>query len=301
MALSAQEAVETANRTFGRHAGFRALHAKGTLLRGTFTATPEAVALSRAAHLQGDPVPVTVRVSNGAGNPNLPDYLPDVRGFAVKFDLPGGSQTDIVAQTAPRFPVATPDGFVELLRAIEPRPAMAWRIPRFLARYPGAGPILAKSGAAVAPPPSYASCRYYPLHAYRFIDAGGAAQYVRYTFVPEREEPRLKPWQARSRGRDYLRTELAERVARGPVRFTLELTLAGPGDPVDDPSARWPAERRRVNAGVLELTRLDHESEAEGRVLVFDPVRVTDGIELSDDPVLRFRPEAYSLSVERRA
>ena len=89
-------------------------------------------------------------------------------------------------------------------------------------------------------------------------------------------------------------------MARGPVRFTLELQLAAPGDPVDDPSAQWPAERRRVTAGVLELTRVGHEAEADGRVIVFDPVRVTDGIELSDDPVLRFRPQAYSLSVERR-
>ena len=36
-------------------------------------------------------------------------------------------------------------------------------------------------------------------------------------------------------------------------------------------------------------------------MLVFDPTRVTDGIELSDDPVLRFRPGAYSESVARRA
>jgi len=35
-------------------------------------------------------------------------------------------------------------------------------------------------------------------------------------------------------------------------------------------------------------------------VLVFDPSRVTDGIEGSEDPVLRFRPEAYSESIKRR-
>jgi catalase len=34
---------------------------------------------------------------------------------------------------------------------------------------------------------------------------------------------------------------------------------------------------------------------------VFDPTRVTAGIELSDDPILHFRPRAYSASVERRA
>jgi catalase len=33
---------------------------------------------------------------------------------------------------------------------------------------------------------------------------------------------------------------------------------------------------------------------------VFDPTRVVDGIELSNDPVLRFRSPAYSVSVGRR-
>ena len=55
-----------------------------------------------------------------------------------------------------------------------------------------------------------------------------------------------------------------------------------------------------MNAGTLEITGLETERETGGDVLVFDPTRVTDGIELSDDPVLRFRPQAYSASVARR-
>ena len=34
--------------------------------------------------------------------------------------------------------------------------------------------------------------------------------------------------------------------------------------------------------------------------MVFDPTRVVDGIELSDDPILRYRPSAYAESVKRR-
>jgi catalase len=33
---------------------------------------------------------------------------------------------------------------------------------------------------------------------------------------------------------------------------------------------------------------------------VFDPMRVTDGVEPSDDPVLHFRTLAYSASVKLR-
>ena len=35
--------------------------------------------------------------------------------------------------------------------------------------------------------------------------------------------------------------------------------------------------------------------------MVFDPMRVTDGIEPSDDAVLRFRTYAYSASVKLRS
>jgi catalase len=48
------------------------------------------------------------------------------------------------------------------------------------------------------------------------------------------------------------------------------------------------------------VTALDDDPEADGGVVVFDPGRVVDGIELSDDPILRYRPAAYSESVDRR-
>lgn len=296
MTVTPEQALEAADAAFGRHPGYRAFHAKGTLLTGTFSGTPAAAGLTRAAHLQGQPIPATIRVSNGSGNPKLPDFLPDVRGFAVKFELPDGSSTDIVAQVAPQFPVATPDGFVELVAAFAPRPSAAWRVPRFLARNPRAVRILAKAAPTLSPPTSYATIRYYALHAYRFVGRDGQSRYVRYVFVPEDEQPRLGVRAARSRGRDYLQDEIRERVSRGPVRFTLELQVAEPGDVVDDPSVAWPDHRGRVNAGTLEITG----PADTGDQLVFDPVRVTDGIELSDDPVLRFRPKAYGASAERR-
>ena len=43
------------------------------------------------------------------------------------------------------------------------------------------------------------------------------------------------------------------------------------------------------------------ERETGADVMVMDPTRVTDGIELSDDPILHVRSHAYSVSVERRS
>jgi catalase len=297
--LSPKQAVDIINQRFGAH-GARSLHAKGTLVRGTFTATPAAAALTRAQHMRGDPVEATVRFSNGSGDPNDPDYGPEVRGMAAKFYLPDGTRTDISAQTVPRFPVRTPDAFVNLIRASAPGKARLLRLPAFLATHPEALPALKANAPALKPPRSYATARYYAVHAFKWSDQDGGERYVRYTWLPAAGEQSLSNDEARSRGRDYLQEDLKERLANEPIRFTLELQIAGPGDKVDDPTSVWPDERDRITAGTLELTELETGRETEGDVLVFDPNRLTDGIEASEDPILKFRSPAYSASVERR-
>lgn len=294
------DALAAANEAFGRHPGFRALHARGTLLKGTFTATPPARELSRATHLQGDAIPVTARFSNGAGDPDAPDGAPDVRGLAVKFYLPDGSRTDIVTQSAPRFPVKTPEAFLQLLRAQKPEPAIAWRLPVFLARHPGAAVRIPLNVKALIPPQSYATCAYYGVHAFRLLDSGGGSRFVRYTFLPEAGEHRLNPRAARRQPPRYLQEEIVARVGRVPVRFTLRAQIAAPGDEVDDPSHAWPKNRQLVDLGTLELTEVETGREIGDDVLVFDPTRVTDGIECSGDPVLRYRSTAYRASVMQR-
>jgi catalase len=300
VAVSAEQAIDAVNEVFGRHEGSRALHAKGVLLKGTFTAAAQAAELTRAAHMTGGIIPATFRFSNGAGDPHHPDWAPDPRGLAVKMYLPDGSRTDIVAVSSPRFPTRTPEAFIELVKAQAAGPAAAWKLPRFLARHPETVAVLPAVLPTLQPPDSYASIPYYGIHAFKWIDARGGERYVRYTLLPESTGGRLAPWQARRRDRDYLQEEIRERVGLGPVRFTLEVQIATPGDPIDDPSAAWPKGRRRVQVGRLEMTALETERETDGDVLVFDPTRVTDGIELSEDPVLRFRRSAYSESVARR-
>jgi catalase len=300
VALSAQQAVDAANSVFGRHPGCRALHAKGTLCAGEFTPTTHARDLTRAAHMQGPEVPATIRFSNASGNPDEPDWKPDPRGLAIKLYLPDGSRTDIVTVSSPRFPTRTPEGFVELIEAQGAGAAAAWKLPLFLVRHPEALSVLPAVAPTLAPPASYATIPYYGLHAFRWIDPDGGERYVRYSLRPSITEPRPDSKARRRLARDYLQEEIRKRVSAGPVLFSLEVQIAAPGDRVEDPSAAWPKRRRRVTVGTLKIDRLEHEREQGGDILVFDPSRVTDGIECSDDPVLRFRPHAYSESIKRR-
>jgi catalase len=281
------EIVDAINDVSGVHPGYRAAHAKGTLCRGTFTATAEAATLTRAAHMQGEPVPATVRFSNGGGNPGRPDGAQDGRGMAVKFYLPDGSKTDILEFTRLRKPdpeTGKPD--LEKLGA-------------YLGAHPEAQEAIQFSLAA-QPPASYAQLRYNALHAYRFLNADGEGPFVRYGWEPQAGEAGISVEQAKERSPNYLGEELSERLSQGPVVFDLHVTLAEEGDAVDDPTAGWPAERRDVLAGRLEITGPETEREQGDDVLVFDPTRVTDGIETSGDPILHARRGAYSVSIERR-
>jgi catalase len=174
VALTPTEAIDTAVSVFGEHPGFRALHARGVICRGSFTPTAEAASLSRAAHLVGPEVPVTVRFSNGAGNPQHPDWAPDPRGLAVKFYLPDGSRTDIVAVSSPLFPTRTPEGFLELLRAQAAGPAAAWKFPLFLRHHPEALRVLPRVAPSLAPPAGYDRIPYYGLHAFPWCSRSGS-------------------------------------------------------------------------------------------------------------------------------
>lgn len=294
--LTPREAIDVINGYYGVHPGCRALHAKGFFTKGTFTATAEAARLTRATHMQGDPVDVTARLSTGSGKP-LPDYVPEVRGLAVSFHLPDGSRTDILGQTAPRFPVNDVDGFFALVKAANQ--GRAWRMPLFLASHPKALASMHVNLPALRPPPSFANLSFFPIHAFLWVDADGGSRYVRYTWLPEAGEERISPGAGKALGRDYLKEEMAERLSRGPVRWDLQLQIATDGDDPHTPSSVWSKDAETLVAGTLEVSKLVSAEEG-GEPIVFDPARVTDGIELSDDPILAYRPGAYSESFERR-
>lgn len=297
--VSPDDAIEAIRGTGGAQPGYRALHAKGTLYRGTFTATPEAAGLSRAKHLDGSSIPALIRFSNGSGNPAQRDGLPGVRGMAVKFTLPDGSTTDVSTQTARLFVSSTPDGFVDLLRAMRPGLTTPLRMAAYFVTHPrllGALPVLRDANKV---PASYGTIEYHGLHAFRWIGADGSARFVRYHLVPAAAQKYLSGSAAQSKGPDFLTDELNSRLASGPVRFDFRVQIAGPKDSTVDPSAPWHS-TQTVTVGTLDIAGLDHERERGDDIVVFDPMRVTDGVEPSDDPVLRFRTHAYSASVKLR-
>lgn len=279
----------------GSHPAMRAVHAKGVLCEGVFVPGAAASTLTRAEHLQGGGVPVVVRFSNFSGVPNTTDNDPTAnpRGMAIKFLLPDGSDTDIVAHSYNGFPASTPDEFLRFLTAL----TVPAKLDAFLADHPAARAFI---GTAKPTPASYGTEHYFGVSAFRFTNAAGVIRHGRYRLVPLAGGAYLTETDAAGRPPDFLRRELAERLAVSPVLFRLSVQLAEEGDSVTDGSLVWPSDRPMIELGTLRLQLLVPEGDAAQRELLFTPLNLVGGIAATADPMLVARTQAYRVSHERR-
>jgi catalase len=292
--------VDAMNAIHGTHAGFRAVHAKGSCCRGTFVPSSSAAELCIAPHFQEATVPVTVRFSSGSGKPTRADGARDERGMAVKFHLPDGGSTDIVSLTLPVFFVKTPEDFLEFLETQRPDPATGKpdldRVGAFINEHPETQ-VATMFVMMNESPASFAGCMFNGIHAFSLTAPDGSSRFVRYRWVPEVEAATLTDGETRALGKNYLHEELTSRLSTGGFSYELQAKLAEEGDDTTDPTTAWPEEREVVSLGRMTMTEFaGHECDG----MIFDPGRLTEGIERSDDPILHARSGAYSVSFERR-
>jgi catalase len=296
IALS-EEILKEFETVFGPHAGYRPVHAKGTMLTGTFTPGKEAASLTRAQHAVQASTPVTVRFSDSTGIPLIPDNdaNADPRGMAIRFNLAEHVHTDIVAHSANGFPATNGAEFLEFLRAVT-QPDKA-KVQEFVGSHPKA---LAFVQAITPLPVSFAKEKYFGLTAMKFTNKDGVSKFGRYTMVPEAEVEHLSAEDAAAKGTNYLFDEILERVGKEPVRFKILVQVANDGDVVNDATVHWPEDRKVIEFGTLELTKPVEDNAQEAKVIIFDPIPRLDGIEPSDDPLLELRAAVYLISGRKR-
>lgn len=311
----------------GARPELRPVHAIGIGLTGSFLASPLARDYCVAAHFRGDrPIDVTVRFSNGSGSGDEHDGWSDVRGMATRFHLDDGAATDLIAMTLPAFFAPTPKTFLDFLKIARPEPVKAetpWRkfldMLQLMQPMPDPNPGEAESpvpgairyadthagtqlavalAAGIGAPVSYARATYEAVHAFGVVGPDGVRRWVRFSWRPvagvRNTDPALPPVDK------YLFQELDERLAREPARFTLMMMIGETGDDPTDSSRPWPPHRRRVVMGELTLDKIPEDQFSFCERLSFNPWLLTEGIEPSDDPVLRVRHEAYKVSSQRR-
>src|SRR5712675_3173315 len=292
--------VDLANKVDGVHPGFRAFHAKGVVVEGSFKASAEAARLSRATLFNGSSIPVTARFSDGSGMPAVPDGSPAMpRGLAIKYHLPGGTDTDMVTNSFKFFPVGTGEDFRDLLQAIVASPPEATK-PTKLEQFFASHPNAPKAIASLPIPDSFADEEYHGIDAFIFVSKSGQRQAVRYVIAPEKVV-HITPEEAVKQSPDYLFDDLAKRIAQRPLVFHVKAQLAEPGDQTKDASLPWPDDRKVVDLGVLTLSKVVPNSLEAQKKLLFLPTNLTPGIELSDDPLPSVRSAAYGISFGRRS
>ncbi|MEE7477278.1 catalase family peroxidase [Methylobacterium hispanicum] len=301
-ASTAEQTIDVMNKLFGKHPGFRANHAKGVVAEGSFTPSPEAAKISKASLFQGPAVPVTVRFSDATGVPTIPDGAANANphGMALKFKLADDTEMDVVVNALKYFPVATGEEFRDLLKAVSESGPDAPR-PTALEKFTASHPAAATAGKTAQTPSSFARQTYNGVNAFVFVDKDGKRQAFRYRFVPVEGEEILPPEEAAKRDPGYLMAEIGPRLAKEPARFRVLAQLAEAGDPTNDATKPWPDDRRTIDLGTLTVAKAVPDSREAEKALLFMPNALTDGIEVSDDPLIDARVQAYAVSFGRRS
>ncbi|ANY14579.1 catalase family peroxidase [Bordetella pseudohinzii] len=283
--------------------GYRRAHGKGMCFAGVFRSSGAAASLSKARVFSQKEVPAIGRFSIGAEDPHAADTSTATVSMALLLSADDKSQWRMKLNNAPYFATRNAEGFLAQRKAFQPDPATGQpdpaRVAAFFEEYPEARKLTEYK--ATAPwPSSFAGAEYNAINAFILIAENGQRQPVRWSMRPHAKLPGLSAEERANASHDFLFDDIKRRLADGPLYWDLVLQLAQADDPVDDPSQPWPATRRQVVAGTLEVTKVRDQTEGGCRDINFDPTLVPSGIALSNDPVLAARAGIYSHSYNAR-
>jgi len=284
-------------------AGYRRAHGKGICFDGVFHASGAAASISTSRVFSQAQARAIGRFSIGTADPYAPDNSTRTVSMAMLITADDGEQWRMKMNNEPLFATHDAKGFLARIAAFAPDPATRQpdptKVAAFYRDYPEARRVI--EAKAKAPwPSSFAGAQYHAIHAYFFIGPDGRRQPVRWRWRPHAP---FTGWSVEERAKadpDHLFKDIAERLTHGPLRWDLVLQLAEPGDPVDDPSQPWPATRRQIVGGTLEVTRVVDQAKGLCRDINFDPTLVPKGIALTNDPVLATRGGIYARSYNAR-
>ena len=306
--------------------GRRPVHTIGVGVKGEFVASDVARTYCIAEHFKGQTIPVSMRFSNGLGGLEQHDGWSDVRGMAVRFHLPDGTASDLIATTLGEFFVRNVDDFFKFTEVakLEPYERRRWWLKlwdllqlKIPARNPNPNETQNLDAGAlryanrhrfsqlgifqvglIGAPESYARASYHAVHTFWVTAPDGVRRPVRFSWQPVAGVRNIPP--ADVARDEYLFKELEDRLKRWPAQFMLMMTIGEEGDALDDPTKPWPGTRIRIAMGTLTLTEVPKDQEAAGERISFNPCRLAPGIEVSNDPILEARLGAYEVSREMR-
>ncbi len=295
----AKRTVNRIEEIAGKYPGYRRAHAKGEFYEATFIPSGDAAAYTMAPHLKDCEVQAIVRFSSSSPNPSIADALAAVKGMAVQFQLKEGNITSLVGITLPIFVTKSPQTFFDIMNTVKSfkdgKPHFKDMVKLFTS-YPESRTAF-QMIRKLKHTKSYATGRYYAVHAFYLVNEEGTRTPVKFEWEPAEGVETFTAKELATLPKNYLEPELEERLESGEVCFYLQIVIGEPDDPTDDPTKEWPKDRRRIEAGVLRIKAKASVGEDH---IIFDPTVLPTGIETSDDEILPFRKNAYAVSYDRR-
>ena len=300
--LTQTRAMAVFEQAGGRHPGFRRNHAKGVCVAGWFESNGQAVALSNAAVFKPGRIPIVGRFAISGDMAFQADKPATVRSMALRFMLPGAEEWRTGMNNVPVFVANSAQGFLDEVLASVPDPITGKPDPAKMKLFLADHPESVRAIAVIMKTPlssGFADATYHSLNAFRMINAAGKTIPVRWATVP------VQPFKSEEAGQtadqNYLFDDLTAQLGQHPLLWRLVITIGQPGDPTNDATLPWPADRVHVDAGTVTLDEVSSEETGRCTDVNYDPLVLPSGIEPSDDPLLSARSAAYSRSFTLRA
>jgi catalase len=291
----------------------RIVHARGSAAHGYFECEQPLPRYTRASLFAeaGKRTPVFVRFSTVVGERGSTDTARDVRGFAVKFYTDEGNW-DLVGNNIPIFFIQDAMKFPDLIHAAKPEPHFA--MPQaatahdtfwdFISLMPESTAMMMWAMSDRAIPRSFRMMQGFGVHTFRFVNAKGESQFVKFHWNPAAGTHSLM-WDEAVKisgaDSDFHRRDLWEAIEAGAYPewelgvqiFTEEQAEKFSFDVLDAtkliPEELVPV--RRV--GKMVLNRNPDNFFAETEQVAFCTAHVVPGIDFSNDPLLAGRIHSY--------
>ncbi|WP_293885102.1 catalase [Sphingobacterium sp. UBA1498] len=292
----------------------RVVHARGSGAHGVFKLYKPLSALTKAGFLNNTEIetPVFVRFSTVAGSRGSTDLARDVRGFAVKFYTEEGN-FDLVGNNMPVFFIQDAMKFPDLVHAVKPEPDN--EIPQaasahdtfwdFISLMPESAHMIMWLMSDRAIPRSYRMMEGFGVHTFRFINARGESNFIKFHWKPmlgvhsvawdeaqniSGKDPdfhRRDLWEAIESGA-FPEWELGVQVIPEADEFKYEFDLL-------DSTKIVPEELVPVlPIGKMTLNRNPDNFFAETEQVAFHIGNIVPGIDFTNDPLLQGRLFSYT-------
>jgi catalase len=292
----------------------RVVHARGSAAHGVFKVYKSMASLTKAGFLQdpGIETPVFVRFSTVAGSRGSTDLARDVRGFAVKFYTQEGV-FDLVGNNMPVFFIQDAIKFPDLVHAVKPEqdnemPQAAsahdtfWD---FISLMPESTHMIMWLMSDRAIPRSYRMMEGFGVHTFRFINAKGESNFVKFHWKPLLGVHSVAWDEAQNisgKDPDYHRRDLWEAIQSGNFpEWELGVQIVAEKDEhkfefdLLDPTKIIPEELVPVQRiGKMTLNRNPDNFFAETEQVAYHIGNIVPGIDFTNDPLLQGRLFSYT-------